>query len=265
MTSWLLLLLLQVPKPCGAPVAGMQCVVGGVVRVGHDGDHRCGQTENRQQHTAFGPSFEVFVDTVYVDETEVTNDAYAACVASQQCHAGGAQYRDFRGPQQPVTALSWLQVRDYCRAQGKRLPTENEWEHAAADDTPPRCPTTWVMSTSGRSCGVPMNSKQHPDKGRVANVRSTPPNRFGLYEMRGNAEEWVDDWFSPQRDAKQPTGPCAGQDRCPGHPLKLVKGGSWYWPEEDAHAWHRRPYRPTNNPAHHFGFRCVRDVTPMTP
>jgi formylglycine-generating enzyme len=260
MATWTLLLLfaMQQPRPCGDPVAGMQCVLGGMVRVGSDDDHRCGQSENRQQQTRFGPAFEVFVDTLYVDETEVTNEAYAACVATQRCTPGGAQYRDFREPHQPVTALSWFQVRDFCIVEGKRLPTENEWEHAATDEGPPLCPGVVVSSAAGRSCGVPMNGTKHPDKGRIAVVRTTPANRHGLYEMRGNVEEWVDDWFVAERRAGPR--PCVGEDRCGKHPLKMVKGGSWYWPGDDAHAWHRRPYRPSNKPAHHFGFRCVQDL-----
>jgi formylglycine-generating enzyme len=260
--SHLWLLALQTPTlPCQTPPQGMRCVVGGVVTVGTNSEHICQQSENQRQHTRFGPAMEVTVKTIFVDETEVTNAAYQACVKQRRCTPGGPQYRDFREDEQPITALSWWQARAFCVAQGKRLPTEAEWEHAAGSDDEPSCPQTWVMSDRGRSCGVPMNSTKHPDKGRVARVKSTPQNPHGLYEMRGNAEEWVDDWFSPQRDPSQPAGPCAGLDRCPRAPLKMVKGGSWYWPASDAHAWHRRPYKPDNQPAHHFGFRCVKDLS----
>jgi sulfatase modifying factor 1 len=263
----LLALLAQAPapqaptaKPClNVAVAGMRCVAGGMVELGTNDEHRCAQGENRNRKTTFGPAFQVFVDTVYVDETEVTIEAYNACVAAKKCTKDGPRYNDYSRPQQPVTAITWFHARDFCTAHGKRLPTENEWERAALDATPPACPAVVLMDSTGRSCGTP-KKPPHPEKGRVLEVKSTPPNAFGLYEMRGNAEEWVADWFAPQRSSSTPNGPCAGAEACAKNPLKLVKGGSWYWPAEHATAWHRRPWQPTNKPPHHFGFRCAVDV-----
>lgn len=248
------------PQACGAAVAGMKCVAGGVVVVGTNDQHKCGQGENRSNKTSFGPAFERFVDTVYVDETEVTNAQYQACVKEKRCKPSTPNYSDFRRPEQPATAMSWFLARDFCVAQGKRLLTEAEWEHAAAIDTAvPDCPAVVVMNDKGRSCGVPMKGA-HADKGRVLEVKNAPANAYGLYEMRGNAEEWVDDWFVKQRSKDTADGPCPGKDSCATATLKMVKGGSWYWPAEDAQSWHRRPWTPTNRPAHHFGFRCGASV-----
>lgn len=251
------------PAPCPTTtVPGMRCVPGGTVTLGTDDAHACAQGENKRRKTQFGPAFSVVVDSVFFDETEVTIAAYNACVAAKQCSRGGPLYNDYARPQQPVTAITWFQARDFCKAQGKRLPTENEWEHAAVgagDVDVAACPDVIVFDGSGRSCGTP-KKPPHPEKGRVLEVKGTKPNAYGLYEMRGNAEEWVADWFQPQRSSSTPNGPCEGRDTCAKWPLKLVKGGSWYWPAEHATAWHRRPWQPSNKPAHHFGFRCAADV-----
>jgi formylglycine-generating enzyme required for sulfatase activity len=258
------------PLPClDGDVAGMSCVPGGPAPRGVDEPHACDQTENKKIKTRFGPRVEVWVQTFYMDQTEVTIEAYKACVKAKKCEKAGPQYRDFSRPKQPVTAISWYQADAFCRAHGKRLPTEAEWEKAARGpdgaDEVPACPDVVVKSGDGRSCGVKKKGR-HPGTGRVLEVGQTPPGPYGLYEMRGNAEEWVDDWFvvdftkCPSCVGIDPRGPCAGEKTCKRYPLKLVKGGSWYWPAEHARAWHRRPYRPKNKPAHHFGFRCAASV-----
>lgn len=270
----LLLLTTQTPTAAAATAAtatpcptidipGMKCVPGGLTLIGTSEEHRCAQGENRHRKTQFGPPGEVFVETVFVDETEVTIEAYKACVATKKCSRGGPLYNDYSRSQQPVTAITWFQARDFCKSLGKRLPTENEWERAAVkadvDSAVAACPAVVVMDASGRSCGTP-KKPPHPEKGRVLEVKSTPANAYGLYEMRGNAEEWVADWFAPQRSTSAPNGPCEGKETCAKFPLKMVKGGSWYWSAEHATSWHRRPWQPTNKPAHHFGFRCAADI-----
>lgn len=261
--------------PClDGDVAGMACVPGGPARRGTDEEHRCGQGENIKRKTRFGPATEVWIQTFYMDKSEVTIEAWAACVRAGKCKKAGPLYNDFSRPAQPITAVSWFQARDYCAAQGKRLPTEAEWEKAArgplegpdADAQAGTCPDVVIMSEAGRSCGTP-KAGSHPEKGRVLEVKRTPAGPYGLFEMRGNAEEWVDDWFAADLAAcgaacagVDPRGPCPGASTCAKHPLKMVKGGSWYWPAADARAWHRRPWTPTNKPAHHFGFRCAASV-----
>jgi formylglycine-generating enzyme required for sulfatase activity len=83
--------------------------------------------------------------------------------------------------------------------------------------------------------------------------------------MAGNAYEWVADWFSVDYarcgadcSGPDPAGPCGGgAEPCSGHPKKVVRGGSWYWPAYHATTFHRRAHDPDNEPFHHFGFRCA--------
>ena len=85
--------------------------------------------------------------------------------------------------------------------------------------------------------------------------------------MAGNAEEWVADWYSRTWSAcgkdclgVNPKGPCGGAAKCAKKWQKVVKGGSWYWPGTHATSYHRRPHVPSNNPFHHFGFRCAASL-----
>ncbi len=250
----------------------MACIPGGPAIRGTSAKHLCEQAENALHLTQWGPETQITVDTFYMDLTEVTYADYRACVDSGRCGKAGPAYSDFDHPSQPITGISWHDANQYCKSAGKHLPTEAEWEKAArgpeSSDTPfARSPVTCseavVRDTRGRSCGR-LKSGAKPHKGKVWPVASKPAGHYGLFDMVGNVEEWVADWYVPSLEVcgtpclgHNPKGPCHGQAPCPNATLKMVKGGSWYWPASHATGWHRRPHTPKNQPYHHFGFRCA--------
>lgn len=221
------------------------------------------------------PQAKVWLDTFYMDTTEVTVQAWDACVASGACQDARTVYEDFSRPRQPKVGISWFDAVRFCTAQGKHLPTEAEWEKAARGsdgrlypwgDEPATCDRAVIEDRRGRSCGVKKRGGQ-ADKGRTFEVGTRPANPYGLFDMSGNAWEWVHDWFSKSyascgdactRD--NPPGPCDGRERCPGHFDRVVRGGSWYYGARMATAIYRRPHNPKNRPYHHFGFRCAASV-----
>ena len=220
----------------------------------------------------------ITLSTFFMDQYEVTNQAYQACVRARKCPKAGPNYRDFKRPNVPVTGVSWFDAVAYCKAQGKHLPTESEWEAAARGPEgalypwkrgPATCANSVIQDPGkGRSCGV-RKKWGSPKKGRVLEVGSRPAGRYGLFDMIGNAEEWTADWYSRDWSTcgidcaqKDPKGPCGNQPpekTCRGHQRKVVRGGSWYWPTACAKSWTRRPHFPQNRPYHHFGFRCAAD------
>ncbi|MEL6348628.1 MAG: formylglycine-generating enzyme family protein [Myxococcota bacterium] len=257
---------------CPGDLAGMGCVEGGVFVRGTDQAHPCAQGENRRAGTGWGPPEEVWQQTFYMDKTEVTYGAYQACVQSGMCTRSHPAYNDYDRENQPMVGMTWYQARAFCEAEGKHLPTEAEWEKAARGpagaqgpfgDETVTCEQAVVRDASGRSCGVPKKAPS-PEKGRTWEVGQKPVGPYGLYDMVGNAEEWVADWFARDFEAcgeackgTSPKGPCDGAETCVGYDKKMVKGGSWYWGPEHARGWHRRPHFPRNRPYHHFGFRCA--------
>jgi formylglycine-generating enzyme required for sulfatase activity len=212
------------------------------------------------------------MQTYYMDVTEVTYAAYKACEAAGDCNRAGPRYRDYDRPEQPMVGANWYDAKMFCEAQGKHLPTEAEWEKAARGpdghahpwgDEPATCDEAVIKNASGRSCGIEKQGGQ-PAKGRTWEVAKKPAGVYGLYDMLGNAEEWVADWYVQDYDqcgedcaGIDPLGPCGGEEPCAGKNFKMVKGGSWYWPETCAKGFHRRPHFPANEPYHHFGFRCA--------
>ena len=258
------------------PREGMSCVPGGPYTRGTDEAHKCDQYENIAQHTTVGPVQEIWVQSFYMDKTEVTYSAYQSCVQKGDCPPAKPSYSDYNRPNQPMVGLSWYAADTYCKAQDQFLPSEAQWEKAARGpdgaQTPfgldtVSCEHAVVMNEDGRSCGTKKLKGSHPDKGRTWEVGLKPAGAYGLYDMVGNAEEWVSDWFSASWETcgdacsgLDPLGPCGTAAKCSGHPLKMVKGGSWYWPAEHAKSWHRRPHVPSNDPYHHFGFRCAASL-----
>jgi hypothetical protein len=133
-----------------------------------------------------------------LDRTEVTVDAYQACVTAGTCSvpAECSSTSNYGVPgrgQFPVNCVTLAQAGEYCAWGSGRLPNEWEWEWAARgrDDariypwgaTAPDC-TTAVMDDGGDGCGT----------GTAADVASRSPNgdsRDGLHDMCGNVWEYM--------------------------------------------------------------------------
>jgi formylglycine-generating enzyme required for sulfatase activity len=209
----------------------MVCIGGGsFIRGSNDGP------------TNEGPEQIIEIDTFFMDVYEVTVQDFDACVSAKKCAPAKTNYPDYSRPKQPKVGVKWFDADNFCRQQGKHLPTEAEWEKAArgADgrkypwgNEPADCAKAVIMNDQGeRSCGI-KKLHGHPDKGRTEEVGSRPPTPPGLYDIAGNSWEWVADWSSKSYAAcgevcsrPNPKGPCDGAQRCPGHTEKVVRGGS---------------------------------------
>ncbi len=172
---------------------GMLLVPAGTFTMGAD---RGGQEDEH-------PAHEVTVRGFWLDRTEVTNAAYALCVAAKACgpndaHLASREHeqddRDFAHPLQPVTGVTWENAHDYCAWRGTRLPSEAEFEKAARDTDGRRFPWGNETPTAERTAFGRVLGKGAPDE-----VGAHPLGRgpYGHDDLAGNVWEWTEDLYDP--------------------------------------------------------------------
>ena len=209
------------------------------------------------------PAHQVQISALQMDRREVTFAEYDSCVRRGGCTA--AHYDDglclmatpqgfrrvivpgkYRSADRAVVCVSWSQARAYCRWQGKRLPTEAEWEYAALAGSD-RTYAWGNQPPSAERCTPVSYMSPRP-------VGSYAPNGWGLYDMTGNVWEWTNDWY--QRDyyavseTANPQGSPVGQYR-------VVRGGGWYGGVSHLRVRNREWFQPSSAEVS-IGFRCAK-------
>jgi len=232
------------PSPTPGVPPGMVLVKGGQFQMGRD-----------DSNDAFEkPAHLVSVDSFFMDQTEVTNEAYQEFLSANPSWPApsGWQGRRFSAGsgKYPVTGVTWNDAREYARSAGKRLPTEAEWEYAA-------------RGTDGRL--YPWGNSWVAGRANVATGRLAPVGQYaGDIDMAGNAEEWIDgapepypggqipDWLSTSRNLKIIRG---GHFKKTSGPIYATATSRGAYPatHQDLSANQNADYTPV-------GFRCAKDA-----
>ncbi len=138
----------------------------------------------------------VRVSPFALDDTEVTQRQYAACVRAGKCPSDGAQLA--AEDDTPVLVDDPASARAYCasRATPMRLPTEAEFEYAARV-APNGALATYPWGDEPPVCArLPMAGCSET---RPRPVGSSPGDvsALGVHDLGGSVPEWVDDDYSP--------------------------------------------------------------------
>jgi len=141
-----------------------------------------------------------------LDLTEVTADAYAQCVRAHKCNDEGlrcgnaATYGVATKSGHPINCVTWAQAHQYCRAQGKRLPTEEEWEWAARGQQEARDLPWGEGSAESRVCwsGGPRQRDSTCPVGEFV----TGDAMGGIHDLAGNVWEWTSSAYN-KRDGSR--------------------------------------------------------------
>ncbi|HEX6188753.1 MAG TPA: formylglycine-generating enzyme family protein [Pyrinomonadaceae bacterium] len=167
------------------------------------------------------PQHQVTISSFFLDKYEVTNSDFQKFIrrhpewnaARIPKHFHNGNYlKDWIGTNfpkgkanHPVVNVSWYAAVAYCRSQGKRLPTEAEWEYAARGG---------LLNQSFPWGDEPADKTRANYGGSgiktTTAVGSYPANAYGLFDMAGNVWEFLADEWRPYSDRPQ-TNPLSGQ------------------------------------------------------
>jgi formylglycine-generating enzyme required for sulfatase activity len=204
----------------------------------------------------------VTIRSFYLDRTEVTNEQFKRFVEQHaewqkdkiaaELH-NGKYLQDWSGSdfpagkeKYPVVFVSWYAATAFCQAQGKRLPTEAEWEYAARGG----------LKEKAFPWGDEMPDKTRANFGASGlkaptAVASYPANGYGLFDMAGNVWEFLaDEW------QKYPGKANGKADYLQVKTRRALRGGSFGGSPVNLRVAYRDSHSP-ENAVEHVGFRCA--------
>ena len=193
------------------------------------------------------PAHEVTVSDFYISKCEITQEQWVAVMGENPSY--------FEGENLPVESMTWNDIQAFLAklnmltGENYRLPTEAEWEYAARGGNKSR---GYRYSGSDDVDEVAWYGENSPEM--ICPVGGKKPNELGLYDMSGNAFEWVFDWYGAySADAKvNPKGPSSGT-------YHVLRGGSWKHSSNGCRVSFR-----TRIPTYHLnkcGFRIVKGIS----
>ena len=199
----------------------------------HMGDSRgVGEDDER-------PVLSVTVPTFRIGKYEVTFTQWDACVADGGCERYRPKDEGWGRGNRPAINISWDNAKSFidwlnAKTGGNfRLPTEAEWEYAAragsttmyhfGDDESQLCR---YANHADSSTDYDWRNKDCSDGigKRTADVGRYQPNKFGLYDMHGNAWEWVEDCWKDNHISAPTDGKAWVSGDCS---QRVIRGGSW--------------------------------------
>jgi formylglycine-generating enzyme required for sulfatase activity len=196
------------------------------------------------------------VDDFCLDRREVSVDDYRACAARGLCRIDPAQSSAYEActsakpelHEHPMNCVTWFEADAFCRSEGKRLPTEAEWEWAARGG-PRGFHYAWgdepLVDVSCSSAGP---QKLAAFGNATCPVGRYEPSPLGFHDLTGNVWEWTatarhDDYASWSRKV--------------GEEVYVFRGGSYGTPYTSATVGVRGGDTASwRDPE--VGFRCAR-------
>jgi formylglycine-generating enzyme required for sulfatase activity/class 3 adenylate cyclase len=179
------------------------------------------------------PIRQVTIKPFAMSQHPVSVREWNECAAAKACGFVATGREDT-----PVTNISWNDAKQFVgwlagtTRKAYRLPSEAEWEYAARGGTQ----TKYWWGDQFQSGMV--NCNNCADVGNIeqpVKIGSFRPNPFGLHDMGGGVDQWVEDCWHKNYQGAPADGSAWAKGECGSH---VIRSGSW---KNDA-----RYVRPSN-------------------
>jgi formylglycine-generating enzyme required for sulfatase activity/class 3 adenylate cyclase len=168
------------------------------------------------------PVHQVTIKPFAISKYPITVREWNECAAAKACAFTATGMDDA-----PVTNVSWSDARQYvtwlagATHKAYRLPSEAEWEYAARGGTQSKYWWGDQLQPGMANC---KNCSDVAGAEQPVKVGSFKPNPFGLYDMGGGVDQWVEDcWHKSYQGAPSDGSPWVALD-CNSH---VIRSGSW--------------------------------------
>jgi formylglycine-generating enzyme required for sulfatase activity len=221
-------------------------VLGGTFQMGCvDNDPKCRDNEKPRHQVTISKNF-------WLSSSEVTVTAYKRFLTQKPEHLkprGTQMNYKGRSTEFPITNVSWTDAMDYCKWAGNdsgRLPREAEWEYAA------RAGKSGEIYPWGNDADASKANYKSKSTFEPVPVRSYLENPWHLFDMAGNAAEWVLDRYNPDAyKAAASTDPVENKGT-----VHVIRGGGFY-DSIDYLRSSSRDYPKDDRGLNTIGFRCL--------
>lgn len=243
-------------------------VPGGPVKIGYD--NPAAIDNERPCHTVEVPDFAIarypvtqyqylrFIETGGYNTQRWWSDAGWAW--RRQSGANGPLYWRHGVPDHPVMGVSLYEAEAFARFAGARLPTEFEWEKAAAWDPAAETARRYPWGNEAPEPTTCNHDRIHRGTTPV-DVHPQGASPYGVEDMIGNVWEWTSTAFAPYPDFR--AWPYEGYSAVYFDGKHFVlRGGSWATRPWSLRASFRNWYVPEARQIF-AGFRLARDLTPQ--
>jgi formylglycine-generating enzyme required for sulfatase activity len=168
------------------------------------------------------PVHQVTIKPFAISKYPITVREWNECAAAKACTFTATGKDDA-----PITNVSWNDAKQYvawlaaATQKPYRLPSEAEWEYAARGGTQSKYWWGDQLQPGMANC---KNCTDAAGAEQPVKVGTFKPNPFGLYDMGGGVDQWVEDcWHKTYQGAPSDGSAWSGGD-CSGH---VIRSGSW--------------------------------------
>jgi formylglycine-generating enzyme required for sulfatase activity len=175
------------------------------------------------------PAHKVKLPAYYIDKYEVTNEQYKRFCDAERggkypVTAVDANYVT-QFPKLPVVAVTYDDAVDFAKWAGKRLPNEAEWEKAASWDAKTGKKRLYPWGDQQNAGSANIGRMQEPLL-KTGGAYAGDVSPYGVFDMGGNAGEWVDGTFSAYEGNTAPNEDYGK--------ARIIRGASMHSPIDEA-------------------------------